>query len=190
MPFYNAHILRYQVFDLRGCPSSSQTLCSAQIYWMQHLIFTRAIVNTFQVLQSSDVLLSHWQKKRNLTHLVIYCPQNTYFWWMIARPNHTFLFNFTKITKKVVHSRFRIINLKQFPFSLFNRTVQPLRNCQSLVVLRQQGSNTDYGWSGKWASTLGNGSKVGGLSDGRSPFGGFLKPIHSHKPRLYYKINK
>ena len=35
-------------------------------------------------------------------------------------------------------------------------------------------SNADYGASGDWASTRGNGSQVGGLSDGRSPLGGLL----------------
>ena len=36
----------------------------------------------------------------------------------------------------------------------------------------RMGSNTDYGLSRNWTSTLGNGSQVGGLSDRRSPLGG------------------
>ena len=43
-----------------------------------------------------------------------------------------------------------------------------------LGIHERIGSNTDYGLSGDWASTRGNGPQVGGLSDRRSPLGGLL----------------
>ena len=50
-----------------------------------------------------------------------------------------------------------------------------------LGIPERIGSNTDYGLSGDWASTRGNGLKVGELSDRRPPLGGVLQPINSHE---------
>ena len=43
-----------------------------------------------------------------------------------------------------------------------------------LGIPERLGSNTGYGLSGNWASTRGNDSLVGGLSDRRPPLGGLL----------------
>ena len=47
-----------------------------------------------------------------------------------------------------------------------------------LGIPERIGSNTDYGLSGDWASTRGNGSQIRGFSDRRSPFG---NPLLAHK---------
>ena len=43
-----------------------------------------------------------------------------------------------------------------------------------LGIPERIGSNTDYGLSGNWACTRGNGPLAGGLSDKRPPLGGLL----------------
>ena len=45
---------------------------------------------------------------------------------------------------------------------------------EGLGIPERMGSNPDYGMTGDWASTRGNGSQVGGLSDRRFPLGGLL----------------
>ena len=44
----------------------------------------------------------------------------------------------------------------------------------SLGIPECMGSNLGHGLSGDWASTRGDGSQMGGLSNGRSPLGGIL----------------
>ena len=75
---------------------------------------------------------------------------------------------------------------------LRTRKYQPPWYSGGLGIPERMGSNLDYGLSGDWASTRGNGSQVGGLSDRLSLLGGLLHPINSHKkpPTLFRIKNK
>ena len=50
-----------------------------------------------------------------------------------------------------------------------------------LEIPKCTASNPGHGLRGDWTSTRGDGFQMGGLSDRRSPLGGLLQLINSHK---------
>ena len=56
----------------------------------------------------------------------------------------------------------------------------------SLGISEHTSSNPGHGLNGDWASTRGNGFKMGGFSD-RSSLGGLLYPIDSRKNPTLFK---